>query len=77
MTPPPPGWPAMSITQAHALLGAPGSPFEAEEVLIRGAPVKVWKNLPPSLRSVVEHARGHGTKDFPVYEDERVSFEAF
>jgi long-chain acyl-CoA synthetase len=73
----PRGWPAMSITEAHALLGAPGSVVEAEEIVIRGIPTRVWKNLPPSLRSVVEHARSHGAKDFLVYGDERVSFEGF
>ncbi|WP_374470088.1 class I adenylate-forming enzyme family protein [Phenylobacterium sp.] len=73
----PPGWPAMSIQQAHALLTQPGSPLEAEEKVIRGIKTKVWKNLPPSLRSVVEASRAHGEKVFLVYEDERVTFEAF
>ncbi|MBX3485084.1 class I adenylate-forming enzyme family protein [Phenylobacterium sp.] len=73
----PAGWPAMSIQQAHAMLGAPGSPLEVEEVDIRGIPTKVWKNLPPSIRAVVEASRAHGEKVFLVYEDERVTFEAF
>ncbi|HSV02442.1 MAG TPA: class I adenylate-forming enzyme family protein [Phenylobacterium sp.] len=73
----PPGWPAMSIAQAHALLTQPGSPLETEELTIRGVPTKVWKNTPPSLRAVVEHARSHGEKIYLVYEDERVSYEAF
>ena len=73
----PPGWPAMSIQQAHALLTQPGTALEIEEVEIRGVRTKVWKNLPPSLRSVVEASRAHGEKIFLVYEDERVSFEAF
>ncbi|HEX5379505.1 MAG TPA: class I adenylate-forming enzyme family protein [Phenylobacterium sp.] len=73
----PAGWPAMSIAQAHALLTAPGSPGEMDEVLIRGVKTRVWKNLPPSLRSVVELSRVHGDKVFMVYEDERVTFEAF
>jgi len=72
-----PSWPAMSIAQAHALLTAPGAPFEMEELVIRGAPVRVWKNLPPTLRAVVEAGRAHGEKVFLVYEDERVTFEAF
>jgi long-chain acyl-CoA synthetase len=42
-----------------------------------GAPLKVWKNLPPTLRDVLDVARGHGDRTFLVYEDERVSFEAF
>ncbi len=73
----PPGWPAMSIADAHALLTAPGTPFETEEVEVRGVKLKVWKNSPASLRDVVEAARAHGEKIFLVYEDERVSFEAF
>jgi long-chain acyl-CoA synthetase len=67
----------MSIAQAHAILTAPGMPTEVEEIDIRGVKTKVWKNLPPSLRSVVELARAHGERIFLVYEDERVSFEAF
>ncbi|RAK61384.1 long-chain fatty acid--CoA ligase [Phenylobacterium hankyongense] len=73
----PPGWPAMSIAQAHALMTQPGSPLETEEKVIGGVPLKVWKNLPPSLRSVVEASRAHGERVFLVYEDERVTFEAF
>ncbi len=70
-------WPAMSIADAHAALTAPGMPGEMEEVLIHGVKTRVWKNLPPSLRSVVEAGRAHGEKVFLVYEDERVTFEAF
>ncbi|MDX9997107.1 MAG: class I adenylate-forming enzyme family protein [Phenylobacterium sp.] len=73
----PPGWPAMSIQQAHAILTAPGMPTEIEEIEICGIKTKVWKNAPPSLRSVVEWSRQHGDKVFLVYEDERVTFEAF
>ncbi|HXA40015.1 MAG TPA: class I adenylate-forming enzyme family protein [Phenylobacterium sp.] len=73
----PPGWPAMSIQQAHVLIGQPGAVTEVAEIDIRGVKTKVWKNLPPSLRSVVEASRAHGERIFLVYEDERVSFEAF
>ena len=73
----PAGWPAMSIAQAHALITAPGSPAEMETVEIRGIPTRTWKNLPPSLRSIVELGRAHGEKAFLVYEDERVTYEAF
>ncbi|WP_312165538.1 class I adenylate-forming enzyme family protein [Phenylobacterium sp.] len=73
----PAGWPAMSIAQAHALITAPGSPAEIETVEIRGIPTRTWKNLPPSLRSIVELGRAHGEKAFLVYEDERVTYEAF
>jgi acyl-CoA synthetase (AMP-forming)/AMP-acid ligase II len=73
----PHGWPAMSIAQAHALMGRAGSPLEIEERVLTGVRRKAWKNLPPTLRSVLEHARSHGQKEFLVYEDERVTYEAF
>jgi long-chain acyl-CoA synthetase len=70
-------WPAMSIASAHALLTAPGAPFEMETTLIRGVPIRTWKNGPPTLRSVVEMGRAHGDAIFLVHEHERVTFEAF
>ena len=73
----PPGWPAMSIAQAHALIGQPGAVTEVTEETIRGVTMKVWKNQPPTLRAVCEMAKAHGDKMFLVYEDERVSYDAF
>jgi long-chain acyl-CoA synthetase len=72
-----PAWPAMSIAEAHALLTAPGAPFEMETLTIRGLATRVWKYAPPTLRSVVEMSRAHGERIFLVHEDERISFEAF
>ena len=71
-------WPAVSIAQAHAWLTAPGSPFEIEEVSIRGVPTRVWKSAPPTLRDAFVGARAaHGAKTFLVYEDERTTYEGF
>ena len=70
-------WPAVSIAQAHALLTRPGSPFEMEEMLIRGVKTRVWKNAPPTLREVFLQGRTHGDKTFLVYENDRASFDAF
>jgi long-chain acyl-CoA synthetase len=73
----PPGWPAMSIAQAHALIGGPGLPTEIATETIRGVELKVWKNQPASLRAVADAAKAHGDKVFLVYEDERVTYDAF
>ena len=70
-------WPAMSIAEAHAILTAPGSRFEMEEVVIRGIKTRVWKNAPPTLREVVQLSRMYGSRDFLVYENDRVTFESF
>ena len=75
---PKPGWPAMSIRQAHALLTAPGSPLEMDEIEIRGVRTRVWKNLPPTLRELLQLGRtAHATKEFLVYENDRATFESF
>jgi long-chain acyl-CoA synthetase len=70
-------WPAMSIDQAHVMLTAPGAPFEMEDIVVRGVPLRSWKNAPPTLRAVVEAGRAFGDRIFLVHEDERISFEAF
>jgi long-chain acyl-CoA synthetase len=64
----------MSIAEAVAALTAKGAPFEMEEKTIRGMPTRVWKNAPPTLRTVFESSRAHGALPFLVYEDERLSY---
>ena len=70
-------WPAMPVAQAHAILTAPGAPFEMEERVIRGIPTRVWKNIPPTIRELFLAGRAHGDKTFVVHEQERVSYDAF
>ncbi len=64
-----------SIHEVTSQLTASGQPFEMEEILIRGVPTRVWKNAPHNLKTVLDLSRGHGDKDYLVYEDERTSFE--
>ena len=56
-------------------LTAPGSPFEIEEVKIRGTTTAVWKNAFPNLRTIVEHSRQFAERDYLVYEEQRLSYE--
>ena len=70
-------WPAMSIAEAHARLTAPGQMFEMETIEQYGRPVRAWKNGPKSLVDIWSAAALHGPKTFTVYEDERVTFDAF
>jgi len=76
MTDPKP-WPVMSIERAHELMTAPGSAFEIEERVIRGVPLRVWKNAPATMREVFLVGRAHGASTFLVYEDDRATFEGF
>jgi long-chain acyl-CoA synthetase len=72
-----PGFPAMSIEQAHKLLAAPGTMFEVGEADVRGIRLKVWKNAPPTLREVYALGAMFGARDHLVFEDERATVAAF
>jgi len=63
-----------SIAEVTATLTAPGSMFEMDTADVRGVTLKVWKNCPPSLRSLLELSQLHGDKVFIVYEDEHYTF---
>ena len=72
----PPSWPAMSMTQVHGVLTAPGAKFEMDEAVIDGVPTRVWKNAPPTMRFLLEASRAHADRLFVIHEDERVGYEA-
>ena len=74
---PPPGWPARTRAECKALLTAPGQRFEMEEVDIRGVKLRVWKNAPPNLRAVALLGKSHGSREFVIYEDERMTYDAW
>ncbi len=70
---PAPGFPAMSIERAHALLTQPGSMFELGEAEIGGVTLKIWKNAPPTLRHVFDLAAPFGPREHLVLENERAT----
>ena len=63
-----------AIAELTATLTAAGSMYELETADVRGVKLTVWKNCPPSLRSILELSALHGDKTFLVYEDERWTF---
>ena len=69
-------YPAMPLSEVHARLTAPGSPFEVVEDEILGRRQRLWKNAPPTLREIFLAGRSHADKTFLVHEDERATFEA-
>jgi long-chain acyl-CoA synthetase len=64
----------LTIEEAHRILTAPGSMFEMEEREIRGIRTRVWKNAPPSLRTILDVTRLHDDRTALVYEDDRLSY---
>ena len=67
----------MTMDEAEELLCAPDAPFEVETVTIRGLPTRTWKNAIPTLAELVAAGRAYGDSTFLVYEDERVSYDAW
>jgi long-chain acyl-CoA synthetase len=72
-----PGWPAVTLARADAMLCAPGAMFEMETVEAHGRPVRAWKNGPKTLGDLFGIARGFRGRTFLVHQDERIGFEAF
>jgi len=72
----PPGFPVMSVAQAHALITQPGTMLELEEREIRGVVYKTWKNAPPTLKHIFDMGRMWGPREHLVHENERVTFAA-
>src|ERR1700722_2970912 len=66
---------ALSLTQATALLTAPGSMFETERVSVKGIEMTVWKQAPATLRQVLDLSLNHASRDFLVYEGQRFTFD--
>ena len=76
IVPLPSGWPHCTLAEAHEALTGPGARFETETVEIRGVATRVWKNAPPNLRVLTQAVRAYGAREFTVYEDERVTYDA-
>ena len=51
-----PNWPAISIADANAALAGPTSPLALEEAVIRGVPMKVYTNAPPTVPAILDAA---------------------
>jgi long-chain acyl-CoA synthetase len=68
--------PVMSIAQANALLTAPGAKFEMQNATINGVDMRVYKQVPATIRDLVLNSINWGSREFLVYEDERITFSA-
>ena len=70
-------WPALTLHEAHTRLTAPGADFETTEAQVRGVHLRIWKHAPATAAEAFVQARSFGEREFLVYRDERVSYEAF
>lgn len=58
------------------MLTAPGAAFEMEETPVGELRLRTYVAAPRDMRQVIDDSRRHGEREFLVYEDERISFEA-
>ena len=72
-----PGWPVMSIAQAHARMTAPGALFEMETLCLDGRPTRAWKNGPKSLVEMWSATAPYAARTFIVQDDRRITYDAF
>jgi long-chain acyl-CoA synthetase len=57
----------------NALTG-PDAPFEVMDIEVRGSPMRVYKNAPPSLREIWLSSLAFAERDYLVYGDERWTY---
>jgi long-chain acyl-CoA synthetase len=69
-------YPVRTIAQCNALLTGPGAKFEMEEKVIGGVKLRVYKNVPLTLRHALLQSKEWGEREYLVYQDERVTFSA-
>ena len=66
-----------TIDAIRLKLTGPGAAFETEPTIIDGVEARVWKNIPPTFRTVLEGTRAHGDREVIVYENERATYRGF
>ncbi|MFV0476576.1 MAG: class I adenylate-forming enzyme family protein [Parahaliea sp.] len=62
------------LNATWAALTAPGQTFEIHTLDIFGAPMRCYKNVPPSLREIWLASTAHGDADYLIFDDERYSY---
>ena len=62
------------LNTAWAELTQPGATFEIATVEVGGAPLRSFRNAPPSVRALWMSTAAFGPRDYLVYGDERITY---
>jgi len=62
------------LNQAWSELTGPGAPFEVDEIEVRGARIRSFKNAPPNVRAIWLATAAFNDRDYLVYGDERITY---
>ena len=69
--------PQMSIAEANALLTAPDGRFPMKRVVVNGEEYEVFEGLPETFAELFEATAKYASREYLIYEDERVTFDGF
>ena len=67
----------MSIAEANALLTAPDGRFPMKTITLDGREYEVFVNVPATFRDLFDATAKFASREYVVYEDERVTYDAF
>jgi long-chain acyl-CoA synthetase len=67
----------MSIPEANAILTAPDGRFPMKQVVVNGQEYSVFDGLPETFAELFTATAKYASREYLVYEDERVTFDAF
>ena len=65
------------VEQCRAQLTGTGAPFERVAVAVNGHNYLAYRNAFPNLPALINAGRGHGPREFMVYENDRWTFDRF
>src|SRR5882724_10784386 len=68
------GYDFFSADPRLAPLLGPGCPFELEDIVLAGVPLKSFARAPRTIVDVFQAAKAHAGLDHIVFEDERLTF---
>ena len=69
-------FPVLTIPQCNAAMTAPGAKFELEDKVINGIALRTYKQAPLTLRDIVIASKEWSTREYIIYQDERMTFAA-
>jgi long-chain acyl-CoA synthetase len=69
--------PLMSIAEANAILTAPDGRFPMKQVVVNGEEYSVFDGLPETFAELFAATAKYASREYLVYEQERVTFDAF
>jgi long-chain acyl-CoA synthetase len=62
------------LKKAWGELTAPGQPFEIETIVVRGSPMRTYKNAPRTIRELWLASAQFADREYLVYQDERMTY---